>query len=285
MAELEKLRKKRKRWTQILAPAVIGESVLGESYIEDPLLLKGKMLKLNLFTIFHDIRKQQVNLTFTVADVQGSNARTEILAYWLSPSYIKRIVRRKRDRIDDSFTVKTSDGILVRVKPTLVTQHNTTRSVRTDMLKAIRAEIREHVHSTPFDETVKLLLENRFQRMLKEKLSKLHPVKSMELRYFGKDVKAKGENIELKLVKQTIRKPDEEDIEEDISEKIKQREKEKGGDDTDAPEASSEESAADSEAAPDDEAQDEPAEAEEAKPKTRKKPAKKKAPAKDDASS
>ena len=108
---------KRKRWYTVLAPALFGEKILGESYVAEPANLVGKFLSLNLMNVTGDPKKQNINAKFKVVKVADGKGHTELQSFNLLPSSVKRIVRRGRDKITDSFLCVTSDKRLVRVKP------------------------------------------------------------------------------------------------------------------------------------------------------------------------
>ena len=111
----------KKNWVALLAPKLLDERVVGEAYVNDAKTLMGKQLKINLMTITNDIKKQNINVTLKVSKVNPDSAFTELIAYEIVPSSIRRLVRRGRVRIDYVLSSKTKNGKNIRIKLFIIT--------------------------------------------------------------------------------------------------------------------------------------------------------------------
>lgn len=188
------LKKKKKMWYPIYAPKMLNNIILGESTVYNKEELKGKTLKLNLSTIINDMRKQQLEIFFSVTEVVENKGITEVTGISLVQSYIKRLVRRGRDKVDDSFLVKSKDRKVIRIKPLLITNYRTNRSVNSRLRLDTREVIRRILSKTDADEFFHMIITGKIQKEIKDKVNKIYPLKHVEIRVAQYE-KDKGKEI------------------------------------------------------------------------------------------
>ncbi|MFC1648854.1 hypothetical protein ACFL1B_05330, partial [Nanoarchaeota archaeon] len=213
-----KTKAKKKRWCQIIGPKLFQGSVLGEVYVGDPAELKGRGFNVNMMNITGDPKKQNINIHFKIDKVHESNAHTYATGFNMTPGSIRRFVRRGRDRVDDSFTTKTLDGLNIRVKPMVITNGNTTKPVQSKMRLTARKVLKEIIAKYPYNNLLYAVLSAEIQRELKTKLGKIYPVRNFEVRA----VKLLDDKVPEEM---TMEKPKEEKKEEPKEEKPKGEEK------------------------------------------------------------
>ena len=99
----------------------------------------------------------------------------------LLPYYLKRMVRRGTNYIEDSFSTECKNAE-IRLKPFLVTRRKVSRAVR----KALRNKAKEELIEWAKDKNTEILFEdilkNKIQRELSTKLKKIYPLSSCEIR-------------------------------------------------------------------------------------------------------
>ena len=173
---------KKKKWFAIHAPAQFNETILGESYLTESDLLEGKYMTANLSTISKSMRKQNVNIQFKIEKVVEGKGYTSITAYSLINAAMKRLVRRGRDKISDSFLAKTKDKKVLRIKPLLVSLNKGTKSTQSAVRLEARRVIREFVFSKDTVDVFAAIIEGKLQKIIKEATSKIIPLKSVEIR-------------------------------------------------------------------------------------------------------
>jgi ribosomal protein S3AE len=173
---------KKKKWCALLAPKAFGEQEMGETLYDLPKDVIGKKVTINLMTLIGDPKKQGFNMTFEIVDVKENKAFTSVVGYELTPASVKRMVRRGRERVDESFVVKTGDGLLVRIKPVMLTRFNTSNSVTTALRKLAIQQVQKIVSQNPYEVIIKELISGRFQQKVKEALRKIYPVTAFEVR-------------------------------------------------------------------------------------------------------
>jgi SSU ribosomal protein S3AE len=111
---------KAKSWYKILTPESLGLKEIAETPAETPEQVMGRVAETTLYNINGDIKKEYVKLYFKVNKIDGNQAFTHFIGHDVTQDYIRRLVRRRRSRIDAIFPVTTSDGYTIRVKITAI---------------------------------------------------------------------------------------------------------------------------------------------------------------------
>lgn len=173
---------KKKKWFPIYAPKSFGEVMLGESYVGEAEELNGKYITSNLSTITKSMRKQSVNVQFKVTSVVEGKGQTETVGYSLVNAAVKRLVRRGRDKISDSFLAKTKDKKILRFKPIIITNNHGTKSVQSALRLEARRLIREYAFTKTVDEIFNEVSDSKIQKSIKDSCGKIFPVRGVDLK-------------------------------------------------------------------------------------------------------
>ena len=208
-------KRKKKAWYGLYAPSSLNNAFLGESIVYDPNDLVGKTLKMNLSMFTNDMKKQNIIASFRVNKVEDKKGLTELIGYSLGLAYLKRLVRRRRDKVDDSFLAKDKEGKFVRVKTVAMTNSKTYDSVSSAIRLSLRAKVRKSLKEMSFEEFVNALINVRLQREWKNSLGKIYPLKFLEVRHASLVVLKK--NLKEEEDKDFTERVKEEDIDLDAS--------------------------------------------------------------------
>jgi ribosomal protein S3AE len=179
------LKKAKKVWVAISAPKDFGYRIVGESPVYEQGQMVGRTVEVNLAQLTGDMKKQNMNIVFRVTDVKNNKANTAVSSICLQPSSIRRMVRAGSERIDDSFACITKDSRKVRVKPLLVTRTKIKSSVAKALRELMIKEVQKAVERSTFDEFILVVANFILQKELKEKLSKIYPLKTAQIKWFG----------------------------------------------------------------------------------------------------
>ncbi len=175
-------RKQKKIWFNIVAPKEFGHHVIGETSAFESQQLVGRKVKVSLMNLLNDPKKQNIQITFKIIGVRDNNAVTEITSYSLVSGFIKRLVRKGRNKIEDSFITETKDKIKVKIKPIMVTRSKTQRSRLTAIRKMAKEFIIEKAKTQSLSDIIQDIISTRTQRELKGKLKKIYPIAVCEFR-------------------------------------------------------------------------------------------------------
>ncbi|HLD00798.1 MAG TPA: hypothetical protein VJC39_03575 [Candidatus Nanoarchaeia archaeon] len=177
-----RIKTKKKVWYRIISPQLFGNKELGESYLSSPESAVGRTLKLNLRDLTGNIKDQNIYVSFKIVKVDGTTLRTETTGYELTPTFVKRLVRKNTTRLDEYSVFETKNGKKVIVKPIIITNNRTQRSVRTELRKKFLELLREEISKSDFDALVSNLVSYKVQSVIKKKLSKIFPVREATVR-------------------------------------------------------------------------------------------------------
>ena len=230
--------KVKKKWYQILAPKEFNESLIGETPSFDPRLLINKVITVNLMNLTRDIKKQNIIMKFKVVGLKENKAMTESIGYKIVPTFIKRIIRRGRNNLHDSFVCKTSDEKNIRLKPLIITVNKTKGVVINSLMNALRANLTEYVRKITYKELIHELVSHKLQSNLKVPLRKIYPLRSFEIKEMVLETEKKvidkkeinkeekKKVSEPKKIEEAEEKPEEEEkeVKEKKEEKPKQKE-------------------------------------------------------------
>jgi len=224
-AQLALEKKRKKAWFQIVAPKLFREQIIGESLVGEAGELKDRCITSNLMALTNDMKGQNINITFRLKEVKNNRAYAEVVGYKMIPTTIRRIVRRGKDKIDDSFVCKTSDGINVRIKILLITRGDTKGSVIRKLRKSSINAICAYAKKTTYENFMSDIVTYRLQRFLRDSVNKIYPLKNCEIRQAkiaGPGEKAIfAEEIKGELKKEDAIEEAEEEKTEDIEQELK----------------------------------------------------------------
>jgi len=177
-------KKKKKQWYTILASKQFQHVKLGESrayVIQD---LMGKTLKINLMTLTNNPRGQSINLHFKIKNISENNCIADIIDYKISNSHIKRLVRKASNKLEESFLVKTKDGVAFRIKPLILTRYKANKSVLTDLRKKIYEIITEFISEKDSLDIYSQVISHKLQMEVKNSIKKIYPIAICEIKAF-----------------------------------------------------------------------------------------------------
>ena len=173
---------KKKKWIEVIAPDRYHKQVMGESYVEDATNLLNRKLKVNLMTLTRDIKKQSITAQFEIFEIKENKAFTKIIGFDMINAALRRLVRRRRDKIASSVLMESKDGIKFRIKPITITLNRCSKSTQTDIRHAVVAKFKEAAALFTFENFVYEILANKIQRGMKPTINKIAPIRFVEVK-------------------------------------------------------------------------------------------------------
>ncbi|PIN94007.1 hypothetical protein COU54_00850 [Candidatus Pacearchaeota archaeon CG10_big_fil_rev_8_21_14_0_10_31_24] len=107
----------------------------------------------------------------------------EPVSLWLSGSYIRRMVRKGTDYVEDSFVASCKDADVI-IKPFLITRNKVSRAVRHALRKTARDYVEKYLTTRTSKELFSEITANKLQKELSLKLKKVYPLALCEIRVF-----------------------------------------------------------------------------------------------------
>jgi ribosomal protein S3AE len=166
--------KRKKKFFDVEIP-IIGKSTQMQAYeIEE---LGGRFLKYDL-TRF--LKGKNVMLTLNVK-IEKDEAIATPKKLELMTSFLRRMVRKGTNYVEDSFSSECKDANL-RIKPFLITRRKVSRAVRKALRNEAKKELLEYVKTKNAEELFSEVLQNQLQKKLSMKLKKIYPLALCEIR-------------------------------------------------------------------------------------------------------
>jgi small subunit ribosomal protein S3Ae len=186
MARKQTVKLVKKKWYDIVTTGHFDTVKVGETLLDDANKIIGKPVAVNLMNLTGNYKQNQITLDYRVTAIEGDKGLAEFRAYRLSPSFIKRIVRRRSTRIDHSFIVKSADGQLLRIKPMIIARNQISTQLKNELRKAATISLIKTIEAMRTEEVLAHLLNLTIQRDLKKELSSFCPIKLIEIRTIEK---------------------------------------------------------------------------------------------------
>ena len=168
--------KKRKKFFDVEIPLVGKETHLQAYDLKE---LEGRTIKYDL-TRFLKGKSMIIKLK---VKVEGEKAIATPIEIKLMPYFLKRMVRKGTNYVEDSFSTKCKNA-QVRIKPFLITRRKVSRAVRKALRNKAKAELIEYVKDKDTETLFDDILKNQIQKPLSLKLKKIYPLSLCEIRIF-----------------------------------------------------------------------------------------------------
>ena len=214
MAKKTKQRKKvkKKKWITLLSPKIFGENPFAETLAKEAIEVKGRIIDTQLSNVTNDMSKQNIKLKLKVDDVENDKAKTKIVQYELSKSYIQRMVRKRINKIEIINDLKLKDNKKYRIKTVGITLKKCSVAQKKALRKSISEEIKKNLSSFDIDSLIVALSTNKLQREMKNRINKVYPLRFLDVIKIRllKEKKNKNKKPKKEIKEEKSEKPKEE---------------------------------------------------------------------------
>lgn len=206
--------KKKKRFYDVEMPIINKQTQLLAYELPE---LEGKFIKYDLTRI---LRGKSILMRFKVS-VKDNAAVALPRGIILMPYFLRRMIRKGTDYVEDSFSVECKDAVL-KIKTFLITRRKVSKRVRKGLREKTKEEIKKYVKEKTAERIFEEILKNKMQKELSMVLKKIYPlslceIKSLEIE---KNLEIKIEdNLDVKEIQpEKVKKPKKKEVEEAVSE-------------------------------------------------------------------
>ena len=172
---------KAKNWYQIQAPTLFDNVVVSETLSDKPENLIGRVTAISMQDMTNDFRKSHIKLFFKIEKVEDGTAQTSFKGHTLTSDYLRRMIRRRKSRVDGVYDVETKDGAYLRVKPFAITE----KRIQNSQKKLIRSVMKDTIvkggKAKTLNQFLKEMLEGRTGSEIYKNCKKYYPVKRVEI--------------------------------------------------------------------------------------------------------
>jgi small subunit ribosomal protein S3Ae len=124
-----------KAWYMVVSPPYFGSVELGSVPADEADKLLGRVVDSTLYDITNDFAHQYLKMRFQISEIDGKTAKTMFKGHEYSRDYLRSLVRRRTTKVDGLFSVKTKDGLTLRVAVSAFTLSR----IKTSQEKIVRA--------------------------------------------------------------------------------------------------------------------------------------------------
>ena len=196
---------KAKSWYTILANESYGKKEIGSSPASSPENMVGRIAEASLSDITGDYKQSHVKLFFRVIKTEGDRAFTEFEGHEINQDYIRRMIRRRKTRIDLVVNTVTSDNVYLRIKPIVVVDRKVINNVETGIRNKVAEFLKAKAKEQTFTQFVVYMLSTQIYNDLYEQIKVIYPAKKIEIRSsevyvptkeIGREKKVEAEPVE-----------------------------------------------------------------------------------------
>ena len=166
--------KRKKRFFDVNIPLIEKTTQIRDFELKD---INGKFIK---YDLTRALRGKSTEMSFKVK-VNENIAEAYPIKMKLMPYFLKRMVRKGTNYVEDSFSTNCENAQL-RIKPLLVTRRKVSRAVRKALREKCRQELIDYVKDKTSNEIFDDIIKNKLQKTLSLKLKKIYPLSLCEIR-------------------------------------------------------------------------------------------------------
>jgi len=172
---------KAKSWYNVLAPPAFESVTVADTLADSPDSLINRVTGVSLQDLTNDFRKSHITLFFKINKVEENNAYTQFVGHTLTSDYLRRMIRRRRSKIEGVYDVTTRDGAVCRVKPFATTDKRIQNSQRKVVRDAMKKTIEDSAKTHTLSEFIRDVLDGKIGSDIYKNCKKLYPVKRIEI--------------------------------------------------------------------------------------------------------
>ena len=172
---------KAKNWYNVLAPASFDHVTIAETLADEPEKLVGRVTEVSLQDLTNDFRRSHIKLYFRVNSIEDNKAHTEYIGHTLTSDYLRRMIRRKRSKIDAVYDVTTRDGATLRIKPFATTDRRIQNSQKRVIRETMKQTITKQAKASTLSEFVKYIIDGKIGVDIYKNCKTLYPVRRIEI--------------------------------------------------------------------------------------------------------
>lgn len=172
---------KGKQWFPIIASNFFGGKKIGQTPANSPENLIGRRIDLNAVELTNDLNKYYIKLHFRITSVNGA-AIAEFDGFECLQDYISRMVLRRIKRIDSIQDLKTTDGVMLRVKGLTIISKKATSNVERKIREFVSKIIKEEVEKSTLEKFLEKVLSNEIKNKIIKQGRVIYPIRNFEIR-------------------------------------------------------------------------------------------------------
>lgn len=173
---------KEKNWYTVVSPDYFGGKEITLSLGNSPESMVGRKVEVPVSDFTGNFKRANAKMIFKIISCQGTKCSTEFLGHALSDDYIRRMVRRRKERIDIIHEVSASDGSRMVLKVVIVTDGKLNASKRVDIRNAVLSFLGEKASTLNYGDLAKYVVGDDIYTDIINATKDIYPIRKIELR-------------------------------------------------------------------------------------------------------
>jgi small subunit ribosomal protein S3Ae len=172
---------KAKQWYEIHASPEFDGIYIGQTPAAEPELLTERVLENSLYDFTQDFEDASMKLKFRINQVTGNTCTTLFAGHELTRDFIRSLIRRGSNRVQNIMDIKTKDGFTFRITGTIFTINMAKNSQIRTIRKIIVDILTEKGNNLNMKEFVQEAVFGNIERDVKRIANEIVPIRECKL--------------------------------------------------------------------------------------------------------
>jgi len=170
-----------KQWYTIIAPEIFDRKEIGQTPSDDAQKLAGRNVEVSLQNLTGNYRQSHIKLRCKITGVTGLNAATIFMGHHLTTEYTRRLIQRRKSKMNGIVDVLTKDGGKIRVKLLLTTNRRINSSKQSLVVKTVTKFVINYARNKTFPQFIADMLSNTLSIQVFRYVKPVYPLKRVEV--------------------------------------------------------------------------------------------------------
>jgi len=170
-----------KQWYSIIAPDIFDRKVIGQTPSDDVQKITGRNVEVSLQNLTGNYRQSHIKLRCKITGVSGLNANTVFTGHHLTTEYTKRLIQRRKSKMNGIVDVVTKDGGKIRVKLLLTTNRRVNSSKQSLVVKTVSNFVVNYARNKLYSQLINDILSNTLSIQVFRYVKPVYPLKRVEV--------------------------------------------------------------------------------------------------------
>ena len=173
--------KKKYKYT-ILAPPEFNNAMLGTTLATEPEKVLGRTVLVSMKDLTGKLNMQKKFVKFMVSEVKGNTAYTIPYEHHLDKTYLKRLTRPRRSKVEVVQDLKTKDNVLVRMKTNIFTVRRISTEQKTALIKETERILKQEALKKTYNTWAQDVVYGAASNAVFKNCKKIVPIRRAEVR-------------------------------------------------------------------------------------------------------
>ncbi len=173
---------KEKVWYTVEAPPYLGSKEISVALGEDPQSMVNRVIEVPISDLTGNFKKSNEKAIFKIVSCEGTRCKTIFTGHYIGDDYIRRMIRRRKERIDIIKDVKTRDNFTITVKLVIVSDNKLTNTKKTEIRKILSDFIVNRAAESAYSDFVRYIIGDDIYTDMVNITKDTYPLRKIEVR-------------------------------------------------------------------------------------------------------